>query len=200
MNDFVCRSFASGNVGHVNNPQGSDASQKAGGPFDIKDQAADAPLAHEGFTEVKRKLVSLAKQLSEHVERLPVDDQPLSITPGMLRASLRQEIKSRRTREQLLPADLFADPAWDMLLELTLARLESRQMPVSSLCIAGAVPTTTGLRWVKTLLDRGLVERVADPEDGRRHHVVLVDETFETMMAFLRKRVRMEKLGAIAKG
>jgi len=38
----------------------------------------------------------------------------------------------------------LADPAWDMLLDLTAARAESRAVSVSSLCIAAGVPTTTG--------------------------------------------------------
>lgn len=197
MNAFVCSDFASGSVQRVDRPQSSDPSPTTVRPQESQDETGNPPIVINNAAAVKRRLLILAKRLSEHVERLPNGDQPLSITPNMLRAWLRQEIKSRRTREQLLPADLFADPAWDMLLELTLARLESRQMPVSSLSLAAAVPTTTGLRWVKTLLDRGIVERVPDPEDGRRHHVTLVDETFETMISFLRKRMRMEQ-GVVA--
>lgn len=193
MNAVFGSSFASGSGQYVNKPQILEPSQKALRSSVSKEQADKQPLVSEDGVGVKRRLMVLAQQLSEHVERLPVGEQSLSITPNMLRAWLRQELKLRRTREQMFPADLFADPAWDMLLELTLARLESRQMPVSSLSLAAAVPTTTGLRWVNTLLTRGLVEKVPDPDDGRRHYVKLVDETFEKMISLLRKRMRVDK-------
>jgi hypothetical protein len=41
--------------------------------------------------------------------------------------------------------DLFADPGWDILLDLYAARQEGKQVSVSSLCIAAAVPPTTAL-------------------------------------------------------
>jgi predicted transcriptional regulator len=63
---------------------------------------------------------------------------------------------------------LFADPAWDMLLDLLQAEIAQHRVPVSSLCIAAAVPATTALRWIKTMTDVGLFKRRADPHDGRR--------------------------------
>lgn len=81
---------------------------------------------------------------------------------------VRALLRARRLREQILEPDLFADPAWDILLDLMAARLENTRVSVSSLCIAAAVPPTTALRWIRQLTDRGLLERQADPRDGRR--------------------------------
>lgn len=53
---------------------------------------------------------------------------------------VRTAIRARRLREQMFSPELFADPAWDMLLDLYAARLERRRVSVSSLCIAAAVP------------------------------------------------------------
>src|SRR5919107_3401876 len=89
---------------------------------------------------------------------------------------IRQLIRDRRLRDHFFRGALFADPAWDMLLELMAARLEGRRVAVSSLCIAAAVPATTALRWVKTLTDQGLFVRRADPQDGRRVYVELAPE------------------------
>ena len=71
-------------------------------------------------------------------------------------------------RAQYFPAKLFADPAWDMLLDLYAAQLERKPVSVSSLCIAAGVPTTTALRWIKAMTDDGLLVRKDDPQDGRR--------------------------------
>ena len=83
-------------------------------------------------------------------------------------ADLRAVIRLRRMRDQFFESDLFADPAWDMLLDLMAARIDQVHVAVSSLCIAAAVPPTTALRWIKRMTHEGLFERVADPHDGRR--------------------------------
>ena len=70
-------------------------------------------------------------------------------------AQVRALLRSRRLRDELFGSDLFADPAWDMLLDLIAARLEHAQVSVSSLCIAASVPPTTALRWLRQLTDRG---------------------------------------------
>lgn len=96
-------------------------------------------------------------------------------------AQVRDLLRARRLRDDFLPADLFADPAWDMLLDLLAARLEHERVSVSSLCIASAVPPTTALRWIRTLTEKGFVDRQADPHDGRRVYIALADHTAEAM-------------------
>lgn len=109
----------------------------------------------------------------------PIDaDAPLA-------SEIRQMIRLRRMREQHFDADLFADPAWDMLLDLMAARLERKQVAVSSLCIAASVPPTTALRWIKAMTDSGIFERCADPEDGRRIFIRLSDNTANVMTTYL---------------
>ncbi len=82
------------------------------------------------------------------------------------------------------PADLFADPAWDMLLDLYAARLERQPVSVSSLCIAAAVPATTALRWIKTMTDAGLFVREADPHDGRRIFIALAEGACDALARY----------------
>ncbi len=101
-------------------------------------------------------------------------------------ATVRRLIRLRRERDRFLPAMLFADPAWDMLLDLMAARLEGIDVPISSLCIAAAVPTTTALRWIRTLSEAGLFERHADPTDQRRSHIRLTDAAADAVLGWLR--------------
>src|SRR5690554_5333957 len=70
------------------------------------------------------------------------------------------------TRQNYFPEGLFSDPAWDMLLDLTYARLTGKRVSVSSLCIASRVPATTALRRISDLVFEGLVTRIRD-EIGR---------------------------------
>ena len=108
--------------------------------------------------------------------------------PGI--SSIRAMIRARRLRDQYFSGELFADPAWDMLLDLLLARLEQRTVAVSSLCIAAAVPPTTALRWIKRLTDEGIFVRTADPRDGRRVFIDLSDEAADAMANYIRAAER----------
>lgn len=93
-------------------------------------------------------------------------------------------IRARQLRFRYFSSDLFADPAWDMLLDLTLARAERRRVSVTSLCIASGVPTTTALRWIKLLEQSSLVERVEDETDRRRAFMVLSDRGVDAISRF----------------
>jgi DNA-binding MarR family transcriptional regulator len=90
--------------------------------------------------------------------------------------AIREMIKRRRLRDSFFDAELFADPAWDILLDLMAARLEQRNVSVSSLCIAAAVPPTTALRWITAMTENGMLLRQQDPDDARRVFIVLSDE------------------------
>lgn len=103
-------------------------------------------------------------------------------TVALTSAHLRELLRVRRMRDQFLPSDLFADPAWDMLLDLMAARLGGERVSVSSLCIAAAVPPTTALRWIRLLTDRGILIREADPADGRRIFIGLSDDAAEAIL------------------
>ena len=97
---------------------------------------------------------------------------------------VRRMLRQRRMREHYFPADLFADPAWDMLLDLYAARLERQPVSVSSLCIAAAVPATTALRWIKTMTDAGLFLREQDPHDGRRIFIALAEGACDALARY----------------
>lgn len=99
-------------------------------------------------------------------------------TPSVnLSVALRKYLRMRRSRDQLLPGGWFADPAWDILLDLYLADLDNRKIYVSSACIAAAVPSTTGLRWIAKLESSGLIVRYPDQSDQRRFWLALTDQT-----------------------
>lgn len=105
--------------------------------------------------------------------------------PAIDAGDVRAMLRLRRLRNNYFSSDLFADPAWDMLLDLTAAQLEGEKVAVSSLCIAAAVPATTALRWIKTMCDAGLFERHADPLDGRRIFIGLSPGASQAMLAYL---------------
>jgi DNA-binding MarR family transcriptional regulator len=160
------------------------------------DRAAASAIVGNQVVEGVRDAASDAgtarlRQLSEEVGRIAATLARLSggnaapgISEAMIHAApadapavpaelVRNVIKARRLRAKHLPADLFADPAWDMLLDLLQAEIVQHRVPVSSLCSAAAVPATTALRWIKTMTERGILQRRNDPHDGRRVFIEL---------------------------
>ncbi len=101
-------------------------------------------------------------------------------------AEIRALIRARRMRDQFFPTDLFADPAWDMMLDLMAARLAGQRVSVSSLCIAAAVPLTTALRWIRQLTDRAMFMRIDDPLDGRRVFIDLTEAATQALFGWVR--------------
>ena len=91
---------------------------------------------------------------------------------------------SRRLRSRFFEEDLFADPAWDMLLDLTAAHGEGAQVSVTSLCIAAGVPATTALRWLTQMVETGIFVRVPDPADRRRAFIALSDKAIAAMAGY----------------
>jgi DNA-binding MarR family transcriptional regulator len=140
------------------------------------------------------------RQLSDEVSRIAATLARLSTGPGpnpvekpepaagdappVSLETVRQVIRARRLRARYFDEELFADPAWDMLLDLLQAEIAQHRVPVSSLCIAAAVPATTALRWIKTMTDAGLFRRRADPHDGRRVFVELAPKASDAMHRF----------------
>ena len=101
--------------------------------------------------------------------------QPTSRNTTFEARHVRELIKVRRMRDRFLGADLFADPGWDILLDLFAAQEEGQQVSVSSLCIAAAVPPTTALRWITNMTEAGYLVRRQDPNDARRVYIELSD-------------------------
>lgn len=139
----------------------------------------DLPEGLGAYTGVSDGAFGYRGQPAENAD---VGDADVAVTA----ADVRMIIRLRRLRERFFAPDLFADPAWDMLLDLAAARIERARVAVSSLCIAAAVLPTTALRWIKAMTDRGLLRRIADPHDARRIFIQLSDEAAVAMDKYLR--------------
>ena len=113
-------------------------------------------------------------------DRLVRASRPPLPDPRLVRKIIRQ----RQLRARFFEGDLFADPAWDMLLDLTAARVEHVRVSVTSLCIASGVPPTTALRWIGQMTDAGLLQRVDDETDRRRAFITLTDKAADAMARY----------------
>lgn len=144
--------------------------------------APDIDRHHYGRELDPRSRVAL---IMANVERLA--EEASFVTSGSAPSPqfVRRIIDARAARRHFFSDDLFADPAWDILLELYVLRALQQRTSVSKLCLAAGVPTTTALRWIEKLHSEGLVEREPDRLDGRRVWIALSDTGFEVMTAYL---------------
>lgn len=154
----------------------------------LSDIAADqnATRLRQLSDEVSRIASTLARlstgpaSVPRPTEQPPVPGE----LPQVSADTVRTVIRARRMRARYFDEDMFADPAWDMLLDLLQAELAQLRVPVSSLCIAAAVPATTALRWLKTMTQQGMFVRRADPNDGRRVFVELAPQASHALRRY----------------
>jgi DNA-binding MarR family transcriptional regulator len=97
---------------------------------------------------------------------------------------LQKIIDDRRLRAKFFDENLFADPAWDILLDLYRAYLAQQRISVTSVCFGAGVPVSTALRWLNALEERGLARRSHDPLDGRRFFVELTHSGVSAMTGY----------------
>ena len=161
--------------------------------------ALSGALEESGVADVGKDNAARLRQLSDEMGRIASTLARLSTGPGAPAIksgagtgpapdvdveAIRAIIRARRLRSRFFSEELFADPAWDMLLDLLQAEIAQLRVPVSSLCIAAAVPATTALRWIKTMTEQGLFVRRADPHDGRRVFVELAPAASDAMRRY----------------
>ena len=120
-----------------------------------KDPKAERLLQlSEDVSRIAGSLARLSIGLGTALRQPPITN---SNEPAILLDTVNWLIQARRDRACYLPRGLFADPAWDILLDLFRADLAREQFPVSRACAAAGVPESTALRWLKTLEQQGLV-------------------------------------------
>ncbi|MEO5587453.1 MAG: MarR family transcriptional regulator [Novosphingobium sp.] len=93
--------------------------------------------------------------------------------------------QERRRRSRHFPPHLFAEPAWDILLDLFVNGVRNRAISITSACIAGGIPATTGLRWLGLLEKEGLLEREISGDDARVTLVRLSDRGMAAVRKYL---------------
>jgi FixJ family two-component response regulator/DNA-binding MarR family transcriptional regulator len=147
-------------------------------------------------TQVVESVANIQESLHALMSKLGVNDKDSISSDDEVAASmanpnavhpavLKSIIKARRNRQKYFEGDLFSDPSWDILLELTAAHVENRQESVTSVAIAASVPASTAIRKIRELADRGLLRRWTDPNDARRIFVALTDDAAKRMLAML---------------
>lgn len=119
----------------------------------------------------------------EQEEAQRVAERAAKTMTNVALAKLMVQISTRR--QAMFGTHLFADPAWDIMLDLYVAHQERRLVSAGSACLASGVPQATAMRWIDALVAARLVEEQGDPISGQRMFVRLSARGYERMSAFL---------------
>ena len=99
----------------------------------------------------------------------------------------RRALARRKLRLRCFTAELAHDAAWNMLLELLIARSEARAVPIKCLWSVSGVSVSTALRTVRQLESLGHVIRKNDAEDRRRQLIEIAPALAARIREFLRE-------------
>ena len=108
-------------------------------------------------------------------------DQPGRYWSAVRFAQVQAAKKERARRIVYLPSELFAEPSWDILLELYAFELVARVVTESQLAERINVPVTTTGRWLKLLESQELIARKVDPDDTAQVRIALTRKGLEAL-------------------
>jgi hypothetical protein len=91
----------------------------------------------------------------------------------------------RRRRDSRFPADLFGEPAWDLLLAMFTARQKGQVMILCRAYKAAGVSDTTGRRLLDRMEEQGLITRRRAPRSRKMRIVELTDGAVERLVDYL---------------
>ena len=117
--------------------------------------------------------------------------QQQKYSPSLLAGFASQIYKSRRERDRHLPPSLFNDPAWDMLLELFISKVQQKRIAITSLTAMAACPATTALRHIGVLEEAEFVLRENSEIDRRVSYISLTDRGYWSMFRTLEAQFRI---------
>lgn len=123
------------------------------------------------------------------------DDVDASRDEGPLADFAESLYRHRRRRGRYLPDKIFAEPAWDILLDLYVNGVRGRPVSITSACIAGDIPATTGLRWLGVLEQEKLIEREVSKTDARVTLVRLTMQAHQKLRQFFAEAARTTVIG-----
>ena len=154
-------------------------------PGEFSGQAQDLGAEVRKLLGELDKLASRLSCIDTTAAAGPKEEERATQAVALAVAVAKQTIKMRRQRAKLFGVGLFAEPGWDILLELYVAKAEDYKVTVGNACIAASVPMSSALRWCQLLEDRRIILRYQDTGDRRRRFVKLSDCANEKMTQLL---------------
>jgi DNA-binding MarR family transcriptional regulator len=115
----------------------------------------------------------------------PPHNAPNQRTEKALRAAERAYQERRSRSSYVGSAELFGEPAWDVLLDLFIQQAKNETLSVKTACIDIDAPTSTAVRWLRVLEQHGLIAFDSDPAAEDQSLIHLTPTGYEGMRRYL---------------
>ena len=139
------------------------------------------------FTRTQLEKMLLAVQVDAH--DLTIFDEDSNSADDATTLAVKKAVDlieiAKRRSQLVAAANLFADPAWFILLDLFVRQHSGLDTGVSSACRASFSPVTTALRHIAIMTERTIIVRRFDPCDQRRVYLELTEETKQEIQNIL---------------
>lgn len=148
------------------------------------------PLAHAcALRQIATTLLEMADALeaepSAPLLAVQHRDHILEARQADLTLQARQIRRRRELRRNHVDKDLIGEPAWEMLLDLYLAKADSKPMTVSSVCNRSQVAESTARRYLDLLRHKGLVDVFPFCTDQQDAPIKLSSKGSDTISRYL---------------
>lgn len=147
---------------------------------------------HSPDTEAERLLALSEKvgRVAESLAELALERDTLERTNPSSETDVTAEmvdwlIRARRARAHYVPAELFGEPVWDIMLHLIHAEITHQCISESRACLASGYPEGIGRRWLNAMGKNGLVVVGRGPNDGEEQ-VQLTPEVSRSLRRYFR--------------
>jgi hypothetical protein len=141
----------------------------------------EAPAEVEDLQVNMRELMQRVAELEVKAAERRRAPPSLGYSDEKLAAIATSIYRTRQNRLHYFDPALFAEPAWDMLLDLFINKVRGARVSTTSLCIAAAAPQATGIRWIGLLEEHGLLRRYRAPDDARLMLIEITPRCYQLM-------------------
>lgn len=153
------------------------------------------PRSDISLWNLQENLARLADELAEAARKY---DAAASIdtvaTPSLEAMSPREYFVSlldlRRMRERYFGSELFGEPAWDIMLDLMIARIDGREIRGSNIKPHGDAPDIVTKHYIQALAEAQLIDIFVNPDDVDDPSLSLSSEAARRMAELYRFRTR----------
>lgn len=153
----------------------------------LRPKTSEEPALPAAIKELFTELKAIEKRVVQFTQQYENLDGYILESPDQreFRDWVKSAYAERQARKQFFQnPHLFGEPCWDIILDLTRAGLEGKQISITSACIASGVPPTTALRWIAALEREGIIARSHDSHDKRRMFVHMTEHGLKLMQSY----------------
>ncbi|KPL67683.1 hypothetical protein SZ64_05855 [Erythrobacter sp. SG61-1L] len=145
---------------------------------------------HRDLTRLADELAGAARRADTGAEHDAHELSQASTSPTAPRDYFETLLTQRRERERCLGNELFSEPAWDIMLELMIARIDGREMRISELSASQENSGKFSSSYVDALVEAMLIERYECFEGSKDCFLSLSSEAARRMAELYRARMR----------